>query len=435
MGRITIPRLMTVVLAMLSLVAGITGSWGVSLQNTYEVEGVSPQATLDPRLSDILTSINTSLVSRYLEDLVAIGPRMTGQPGCDIAAEYIAEQFEDMGLIAYTQVWQSFGNRWHPGYYSGRNVVGELPGSDSTGDAIIIFNAHYDTVRNTPGADDDASGVAAVLAAAHVLSQYTFLHTVKFIAFSGEEVGLLGSHAYAHRAYDSGEAIALEFNADMIGHGNGANASKFRVYGTEDAAWAMDTIAHLNKNTMRNFTLTSGIIGRSNRGGSDYASFAHYGYETIAFFEYEWNPHMHTPEDTLEKVNISYLVNTTRLIAIALADFAGLVELPVQVIIDRPVRGALNVNGNQLLTLSSSRILMTIAVGNTVVSVTQRFGDESVDRVEFFLDDELVHSDGTEPYSWTVDQTLLGLHEVKATLYTLDGTTTTDILPVLFATL
>jgi len=429
MKRATFHGILTVIIIFFFTSAGVTSSWMTSLPDNTQSDFHPVEGLLSPQLSHILDSINMSLVSGYLEDIVAIGPRPNERKGGEQAAAYIVEQFERMGLITYTQPWQSAGNRGHPGYYSGRNVVGELPGTDAANNAIFIFNAHYDTVRNTPGADDDASGVAAVLAAAHVLSQYRFSHTLKFIAFSGEEIGLLGSHCYARRAYDNAEAIAVEFNADMIGHGSGINASRFRMYGTEDAAWIMDTIHSLNENASLNFTLTTGFITRSDSGGSDYASFAHYGYETVAFFEYEWNPHMHTPDDTLDNVNISYLVNTTRLIAIALADLAGMPELPAQIVIDTPMRGALNVNGNALLSFPSPR---TIVVGDTVISATLRFGTTSVDRVEFFLDDSLVHTDTSMPYFWIVDRPVFGKHDFTVTLYTDTGDTSTDTLSAIF---
>jgi len=429
MKRTVFPGILTVIIVFFFISAGVTSSWSSSLPDDVQKDNHPAEGSLNPRLSHILENINMSLVSGYLEDIVAIGPRPNERIGGEQAAAYIVEQFESMGLITYTQPWQSVGNRGHPGTYSGHNVVGELPGTNAADNAIFIFNAHYDTVRNTPGADDDASGVAAVLAAAHVLSQYRFSNTLKFIAFSGEEVGLLGSHCYARRAYDNAEAIAVVFNADMIGHGSGVNASRFRIYGTEDAAWILENISSLNENASLNFTLTTGFIDRSGSGGSDYASFAHYGYETVAFFEYEWNPHMHTPEDDLDNINISYLVNTTRLIAIALADLAGMPNLPAQIVIDAPVRGALNVNGNVLLSFPSPR---TIVVGETVISATLRFGTTSVDRVEFFLDDELVHIDAAMPYFWIVDQPVFGKHDVTVTLYTDKGDITSDTLSGLF---
>lgn len=360
---------------------------------------------------------------------MAIGPRVNNRAGCEEAAEYIAQQFRDMGLITYMHPWTAWGNRGHPGRFSGRNVVGELPGTDASSDAIFVFNAHYDTVRNTPGADDDASGVAAVLAAAHVLSQHRFAHTIKFIAFSGEEVGLLGSHAYARAAFDWDEPIVVEFNADMIGHAHGENGSRFRMYGTEDAEWVMGVVEDLNAASAINFTLTSGFVTRSRQGGSDYASFAQYGYETLAFFEYEWNPHMHTPEDTLDNVNISYLVNTTRLITISLAELASTPALPRQAVIDLPQRGGLYVDGVRRWSFSSSR---TAVVGDATVSVSYRFGSGPVEKVEFYVDDQLVHTDTTAPYSWTGDRLLLGRHEVKVHLYDQTGLASTDIMSAFF---
>jgi len=64
------------------------------------------------------------------------------------------------------------------------------------------MSARYDCTSGSLGADDDGSGVAAVLASASIMSHYAFNHTIRFIAFSGEEVGTYGSFTYAKEAYE-----------------------------------------------------------------------------------------------------------------------------------------------------------------------------------------------------------------------------------------
>ena len=87
-------------------------------------------------------------------------------------------------------------------------------------DEIYIICAHYDTVSSSPGADDDTSGTVAVLMAAFIMSQYhyQFNHTIKFVVFSGEEQGLLGSKAYAVDAAEEEWNIVGVLNADMISY-------------------------------------------------------------------------------------------------------------------------------------------------------------------------------------------------------------------------
>ena len=74
-------------------------------------------------------------------------------------------------------------------------LVGELDqaGKNISSEAIYVVSAHYDCSEGSMGANDDGSGVAGMLAIADILSKYSFNHTIQFIAFSGEEVGTLGS--------------------------------------------------------------------------------------------------------------------------------------------------------------------------------------------------------------------------------------------------
>src|SRR5208282_4604665 len=107
------------------------------------------------------------------------------------------------------------------------SVIAVLPGATQPGKRIIV-SAHYDSVNlrakgdkaaeaPAPGADDDASGVAVVLELARVMSQYRFQKTIVFIAFGGEEIGLVGSSRYASRAKANHEQIEAVFNNDIVG--------------------------------------------------------------------------------------------------------------------------------------------------------------------------------------------------------------------------
>ena len=137
---------------------------------------------VDPKITTILEMINESLMQEYLETLVGYGPRMTGNYGCQKSAEYIYQQFNKMGLQTRYQNWTAFGNKYNPRIFKSQNVEGKLIGINATSDKIILLNAHYDTVKDSPGANDDGSGVAAVLSIASILSKYSFNHTIRFIA-------------------------------------------------------------------------------------------------------------------------------------------------------------------------------------------------------------------------------------------------------------
>lgn len=100
------------------------------------------------------------------------------------------------------------------------NVAAYLPGSDST---RVMVTAHLDARSEdnqafTPGADDNGTGVACVVEAARVLSEHNPLNSLEFVLFSGEEVGLFGSHRYVSEVMGTDKDILAVLNADMFGY-------------------------------------------------------------------------------------------------------------------------------------------------------------------------------------------------------------------------
>jgi Zn-dependent M28 family amino/carboxypeptidase len=192
---------------------------------------------------------------KYLSDDRLTG-RMTGTPGADSAAAYIARRFAEAGLSKPTTGWfQEFvvsanapGARHSADEeLRGRNVVGILRGRDRTlGSEAVIVGAHYDhlglggpftldpdsagAVHN--GADDNASGVAALIEIARALARRPPARTVVFVAFAGEELGLLGSAYYVkHPVVPLARSIAM-VNLDMVGR---LRNKRLIVYGTATA--------------------------------------------------------------------------------------------------------------------------------------------------------------------------------------------------------
>ncbi len=101
-------------------------------------------------------------------------------------------------------------------YGSGINVVGVLAGQ-STPDEQVLISAHYDHIDGCAGADDNASGVAGALEAARVLATASFDRTLVVACWDEEELGLIGSRAYAERALSRADDIRANFVLEMIG--------------------------------------------------------------------------------------------------------------------------------------------------------------------------------------------------------------------------
>jgi len=182
--------------------------------------------------------------------------RETGSPGADSAAAYLARRFSEVGLQPAAGGWfQSFTiGREAPGLRParavplvGKNVIGILPGRDPVlRNQTVILGAHYDhlglggfgsldpdstgAVHN--GADDNASGVAALIQVAARLAVSPPARTVVFIAFSGEELGLLGSAYYVKAPiYPLSGTLAM-VNLDMVGR---LRNGRLIVYGARSA--------------------------------------------------------------------------------------------------------------------------------------------------------------------------------------------------------
>ena len=152
--------------------------------------------------------------------------RLAGSAGGAKARAYIVRRFEESGLgpvpggfqesFALSQAGARAG-----GSGTGTNVVGRLTGT-KTPQRFIVVSAHYDHlgVRGGQiyhGADDNASGTAALFAIARFFGQHRPANSLLFVAFDGEEEGLRGSRAFVQKPPVDPNAIVVDVNADMIG--------------------------------------------------------------------------------------------------------------------------------------------------------------------------------------------------------------------------
>jgi hypothetical protein len=181
--------------------------------------------------------------------------RATGSPGADSAATYLARRFSEVGLQPAAGGWfQSFtiGRdapllRTGKGGLVGKNVIGILPGRDPVlRNQTVILGAHYDHLglggfgsldpdsagRVHNGADDNASGIAGLIQVAARLAASPPARTVVFIAFSGEELGLLGSAHYVKEPIYPLDGTLAMINLDMVGR---LRAGRLIVYGAKTA--------------------------------------------------------------------------------------------------------------------------------------------------------------------------------------------------------
>ncbi len=237
----------------------------------------------------------------------------------DLCRDNIKMLFESYGLPTYLDTFTYSGGTWE-------NVVAEMTGTLFP-NSIYVIGAHYDSVNN-PGADDNASGVAGVLEAARILSQYESDYTIRFIAFDMEEQGLIGSDHYASQ--HAGEDIRGMISLDMIAYDPiNQPTNHVRIYGTNASNPIKNVLAAA-------VTEYSGGLTYTLYGGldaSDHAPFEWQGFQACLIIEGEvWNnPCYHQQCDTYDNLgylNFGFAAKITRSVVGWLVDAAG-VNVPV----------------------------------------------------------------------------------------------------------
>ena len=231
------------------------------------------------------------------------------------------DRFAAAGLQAEYQAWTSSG-------FSGRNVVGTKAGRGAVSSEIVVVCAHIDDMPSgavAPGADDNASGSVAVMVTAEILKNYTFERTIRFVLFTGEEQGLLGSERYAQAASTAGDNIVGVLNLDMLGwDGNGDKVLNLYV---RPAISNDRVVAATFTNVVGTYGITNVVpaIIAERVDWSDHASFWDRGYPAVCGIEedvVDFNPYYHTTNDTLARINLPYFTDWAKAVVGTVAHLA-----------------------------------------------------------------------------------------------------------------
>jgi hypothetical protein len=195
----------------------------------------------DPVIEKLATEVNADSLKSYINKLVSFGTRSTlsttTSPGRGIGAarEWVAAKFREFAKQSNGRMTVQL-DRWilHPDKrridtaVDMGNPMAWLKGTDPNDNRIFIISGHLDSratnVMNrtidAPGANDDGSGVAAVMECARILARQSFPATILFVAFSGEEQGLLGAEHLADTARKANWNIEAMLNNDIMGSNN-----------------------------------------------------------------------------------------------------------------------------------------------------------------------------------------------------------------------
>ena len=264
---------------------------------------------------------------------------------CTKAAEWIAGEYRkipgmDVELMYYTV---KQGRR----VVEDREVVQVIATLKGQTDRRVLMGAHFDTINLTgdprtavaPGINDDGSGVAATLECARLMSQSKWKNTVVFVAFSGEEQGLLGSAALAARAKSEKWQIDALLNNDIVG-GSQSGALKdkkrVRVFSEESDKHNSRELARWIEWNARGKVkgFSPWLVLRRDRfqRGGDHTSFNNAGFTGIRFTEsIEALDHQHNETDTISGIDFSYLANVARVNLVSLQALANASAAPTEV--------------------------------------------------------------------------------------------------------
>ncbi len=280
-----------------------------------------------PTDEKLLTSLQKDISFLAADDL---GGRAIGTEGEQKAAEYLAEEFEKLGLQpkGTEGFFQSFtvskpSNPHEEAVIgtegegiTGRNVIGFL---DKKADKTIVIGAHFDhlgmggqgslhrgdsAIHN--GADDNASGTAALLALAEILTYEELKNNILFIAFSGEENGLWGSNYFVKNPTIDLKTVNYMINMDMVGRLNEEKSLAINGVGTSPSF--VPVFDQINTDSLKLVTSESGV------GPSDHTSFYLQDLPVLHFFTGQHTDY-HKPSDDADKINYEGLVKVVRYIS------------------------------------------------------------------------------------------------------------------------
>ncbi|MFN0207615.1 MAG: M20/M25/M40 family metallo-hydrolase [Planctomycetota bacterium] len=359
--------------------------------------------------------INAQELELYVRGLIAAGTRHSASEdfdkdtgsgrGIGVARRFLVQQFRDIskatgGRLEVREDWVELVSerRFPDGKAKGANVIARLPGTLEP-NRVVVISGHYDSINkrfdksrggidiegDAPGADDDASGTAVVVACARVLSKLQFPATIEFACYTAEEQGLLGSAAHAKQLKAAEAEVIGMFTNDIVGASKGPDGivrdDFVRVFSPSPAGldspsrnlarYAYDVASmyfgpsQYNKNLAKPFSVK--LIFRKDRyrRGGDHTSFETEGFPGIRFTE-PMEDYLHQHEnvreengkiygDKIEFLDFQYLARVARVNAVLAAELASAPPPPALVNVDGAVRNDTNISWNDTVGVKAKR--------------------------------------------------------------------------------
>lgn len=299
---------------------------------------------------DLTREIQPARMKEDVAHLSAMPNRNTNNATLTEAAEYIAGRYRQIpGLQVEIMKYIAPKMSRVPVAKEVVEVVATLPGET---DHRVIIGGHFDSINMVdrtnldaiaPGANDDLSGMSQALECARVMSTRKWKNTLVFVAFSGEEQGLLGSRALARRAKAEGWKIDAVLSDDIVGSSVSLNGQSdkhhVRVFSEESTTHNSRELARFiewnSRGKIRGFSPK--LVFRKDRfqRGGDHSSFNDEGFTAVRFTEaFEEFSRQHTKDDLIQYVDFNYLANVARINLLTAATLATAATSPTNVRMD-----------------------------------------------------------------------------------------------------
>lgn len=344
-----------------------------------QLSGAIPIHVADSTLLIYLDEAERLDSVRVADTLIALPNRF--HEANEAAAGFLESKLRSFG-------YDSVVARVYPELPFTRNVIAYKPGAGPSTPTWVIC-AHYDSVVQAPGADDNASGTAVVLEAARIFAGRDLNASIIFGLWDSEEAGLYGSDQFAAMAYDEDLRIDGVLNFDMVGW-DGDEDRKLQIHAAGEAVWLAEYIADVARRHNIGIEPDLQIPGT---GRSDHVSFRNWGYPAVKIIEEEgedFNPYYHSKDDVVGQFNLEYFHEVAGLAAATLASLtlSGTAvgtehgePIPGEIspfdIFPNPAAGAVRIEYRGLSD-PGSRLLISDVLGRTVAVVPLLPGARSI---------------------------------------------------------
>jgi leucyl aminopeptidase len=276
-------------------------------------------------VSNLISAISADRIRTSVSTLENLGTRYHAAAAPNSPSDAVKRQWEIL-LPANASIKQVDHSTRKQS--SQKSVVLRIPGLTDS-DKTIVLGAHLDSINKSdqnaaPGADDDASGIAALTEILHAIksSGATFARTIEFHAYAAEEVGLWGSSDLASQAKNASQNIASMLQLDMVGYASQAGTQTIHIIKTDTSPVL---VRHL-KDLASVYLGGDWLVGELQAGTSDHKSWSNFGFHAAFVFEHptDSNRAIHTAQDTSSRLDFTLATRFTKLAAAFLAHEAGL---------------------------------------------------------------------------------------------------------------